>query len=289
VNLWDIQRSDSPIPDKLRIFEDCCTVLDIAFSVLEDSQEVDWRAPEFGSLWQHFESFITRGFPGAFMGRAASFRIIIINFRFCKILLTQFRDDIIRTKVLSFQSQWDVASLAKLIYYLGLRHEDREFWKSYFNGGPIGEELTTKAHKMVNIITGDGPLSIFCRLGHLATSIIPYHHSGLGGKDIAKVLKLQDKLKVDERLPLDGASETVWEDLDRLREQVNDLCDATSGGTGGTGGTGNAGDEGNADDEGNIGDTGNAGDERESLQRLLLNINYVYNLRTTRSDASDSG
>jgi hypothetical protein len=28
VNLWNTQRFDSPIPDKLRIFEDCCTVLD---------------------------------------------------------------------------------------------------------------------------------------------------------------------------------------------------------------------------------------------------------------------
>jgi hypothetical protein len=62
VNLWNTQRSDSPIHDKLRIFEGCCTVLDLAFSVLEDSRKVDWRAPEFGSLLQHFESFITHYF-----------------------------------------------------------------------------------------------------------------------------------------------------------------------------------------------------------------------------------
>jgi hypothetical protein len=68
-------------------------VLDVAFSVLENSREVDWRAPEFGSLWQHFESFITHGFEGAFMGRAASFRIGIIKARFCKVLLAQFWDD----------------------------------------------------------------------------------------------------------------------------------------------------------------------------------------------------
>jgi hypothetical protein len=74
---------------------------------------------------------------------------------------------------------------------------------------------------MVNIITSDGPLSIFCQLGHLATSTIPSHHSGLERKDIEKVLELQDKLMVDQRLPLNGASDTVWEDLDRLREQVD--------------------------------------------------------------------
>jgi hypothetical protein len=62
VIFWNTQRFDCPIPDKLRIFEDCCTVLDIAFSVLEGSQEVDWRAPEFGSLLNHFESFITHCF-----------------------------------------------------------------------------------------------------------------------------------------------------------------------------------------------------------------------------------
>ena len=61
-NLWNTQRSDCPIPEKLRIFEDCCTVLDLTFSVLEDSQEVDWRAPEFGSLSNRFESFITHCF-----------------------------------------------------------------------------------------------------------------------------------------------------------------------------------------------------------------------------------
>ena len=56
VNLWNNQRSDSPTPDKLRVFDDCCTILDLAFSVLGDSEEVDWRAPEFGLLLQHFES-----------------------------------------------------------------------------------------------------------------------------------------------------------------------------------------------------------------------------------------
>ena len=41
VNFWITQRSDSPIPDKLRVFESCCTVINRAFSVLEGLQEVD--------------------------------------------------------------------------------------------------------------------------------------------------------------------------------------------------------------------------------------------------------
>src|SRR6266478_3739101 len=85
VNLWNTQRSDRPTPDKLRVFEDSCTVIDLAFSILEDSPDVDWRAPEFGSLSQHFESFITHCFPGAFMGRTTSFRVDIIKTRLCKI------------------------------------------------------------------------------------------------------------------------------------------------------------------------------------------------------------
>jgi hypothetical protein len=193
-------------------------MLDVAFSVLENSREVDWRAPEFGSLWQHFESFITHGFEDAFMGRAAIFRIGIIKAWFCKVLLAQFWRDT-RKNVLSFRSQWDVASLAKLIYYLNLRRENRydaEFWNSYFNGGHIGAEFTDKALKMVKTITSDGPLLIFCQLGHLATSTIPSHHSGLERKDIVKVLELQDKLMADQRMPLNRASESVWEDLDRL-------------------------------------------------------------------------
>jgi Family of unknown function (DUF6535) len=267
------QRSISSTPDKLRVFECCCNVLDVAFSVLEDSREVDWRAPEFGSLWQRFESFITHGFQGAFMGRAISFRIGIIRARFCKVLLAQFWDDIIRKNVLSFRSQWDVASLAKLIHYIGLRDEDDpKFWNSCFNGGHIGAEFTAKALKMVNIITNDGPLLIFCQLGHLTTSTIASHHSGLEHKDIRKVLEFQNKLMVDQRLPLNGASDTVWEELDRLREHVEDLCGATSGGTG------------------NTGNAGNAGEEGELLQRLLRGINAVRNRRVNRSEGpSHSG
>ena len=236
--LWARERSISSASDKFRIFECCCNVLSVAFSVLEDSQKVDWRAPEFGSLWQQFESFVAHGFQGAFMGRATSFRFGLIKARFCKVLLSQFRDDFIQKNVLSFRSQWDVASLAKLIYYLGLQDkDDPEFWNSYFNGGHIGKEVTEKAHEMIDIVASDGPLSIFCQLGHLATSTISSHNSDLDRKDIEKVLELQDKLMDDQQMPLNQASDTFWEDFDQLREQVEGLCGATSGGTGGEGGS----------------------------------------------------
>ena len=242
-NLWtslqvNLPNTDSPIPDNHRIFEDCCTVLDVALSVLEDSREVDWRAPEFVSLWRHFKPFITHGFQGEFMGRAACFLIGIIKSRFCKILLAQFWDDIILKNALSFRSQCDIASLSNLIDYLGLRDEDDPgFWSSRLNGDhhDIGSEFTTKAVKMANIIARDGALLIFCQLGHLAISTIRSHPSGLECKNIEKIFELQDKLMVHQRPPLVGASDTVWEELDRLREQVEDFRGSTSRGTGDTG------------------------------------------------------
>ena len=256
VNLWNTQRSERPTPDKLRIFEDCCTVLDLAFSVLENSREVDWRAPEFGSLSQHFESFITHCFQGtSFMGRATSFRVGIIKARFCKALLVQFKDDIDREGTVSFRSQWDVASLARLICTLGLRDEQNaEFWHSYINGGHIGPEFTAKALEMINVTERDGPLLIFCQLGHLAATAVPLGQSGLELKDIEKVWELQKKVIDDKRLPLNRASYLVWEALSQHREQVNDLCHKNTGG------------------------------DREILHRLLRMIDDVLDLRFSGSE-----
>ena len=256
VNLWNTQRSERPTPDKLRVFEDCCTVLDLAFSVLENSREVDWRAPEFGSLSQHFESFITHCFQGtSFMGRATSFRVGIIKARFCKALLVQFKDDIDREGTVSFRSQWDVASLARLICTLGLRDEQNaEFWHSYINGGHIGPEFTAKALEMINVTERDGPLLIFCQLGHLAATAVPLGQSGLELKDIEKVWELQKKVIEDKRLPLNRASYLVWEALGQHREQVNDLCHKNTGG------------------------------DREILHRLLRMIDDVLDLRFSGSE-----
>jgi hypothetical protein len=230
VNLWNTQRSDSPTPDKHRVFEDCCTVVDLAFSVLEDSRKVDWRAPEFGSLAQHWESFIAHCFQGAFMGRATSFRVGVIKARFCKALLAQFSNDIERDGTVSFRSQWDVASLARLICTLGLRDkENPEFWNSYVNGGHIGTEFTTKTLEMIDITARDGPLLIFCLLGHLTTSAVPLDQSGLEFEDIEKVRELQVKVIDKERLLLKRPSNKVWEDVGQMQKQVQDLLGKNAG------------------------------------------------------------
>ncbi|KAH8995067.1 hypothetical protein EDB86DRAFT_1209331 [Lactarius hatsudake] len=135
-NLQHALQEDTPIPEKSRIFVACCTVLDRAFAALEDSQNVDWRAPEFGSLVQHFEIFVARCFQGTFIGRAMSFRISIIQARFCRALLAQFSTEEKRNGILVFRSQWDVASLARLFYTLGVGgEEDAEFWCSFIDGG----------------------------------------------------------------------------------------------------------------------------------------------------------
>ena len=254
-NLWNTERSDSPAPDKLRIFKDCCTVLDLAFSILEDSREVDWRAPEFGSLSQHFDSFIMLFSKGAFIGRATSFRVGVIRARFCNALLTQFRNDLEREGTVSFRSQWDVASLSRLINILGLRDdEDAEFWNTYIDGGHIGVEFTAKALEMIDIAVRDGPLLIFCRLGHLAATATPLHQSGLDLKDIKKLYTLQKKAIKNTRLPLSHASDAVWDGLDQLREKVRDLCGKYNG------------------------------KDRKNLRRLLRKIEDVWNLRSSGAD-----
>jgi hypothetical protein len=252
VNLWNTQRSDSPVTDKLRVFEDCCTVLDSTFSVLEDSQEVDWRAPEFGSLLNHFESFITHCFQGAFMGRATSFRVGIIRARFCRALLVQFKDDIDRERTVSFRSQWDVASLARLICNLGfLDKENADFWGSYVYGGHIGANFTVKALEMIDMAARDGPLLIFCQLGHLAITAVPLNQSGLKSEDIEKVLKLQTTAIENKHLPMKRASDIVWEALGQLRELGNERC------------------------------VKNTGKDRKLLERLLKMIDRVSHLRSS--------
>jgi hypothetical protein len=224
VNLWNAQRSDHPAPGKLRIFEDCCTVLDVALSSLENSTRVDWRAPEFGSLTQQFESFIAHCFQGSFMGRATSFRVSIIRARCSKVLLTQFYGDIEREGTIFFRSQWDVASLARLFWSLDIGNEkDAEFWKVYINGGDIGAEFTIKARETMDQAARDGPLLIFCKIGRLATMALPFHGSGLETKDLEKVRKLQRHMIEDQRLLLNRASDKVWENLRGLQDDVSHL------------------------------------------------------------------
>ena len=197
VNLWNTQ-SDRPTPDKLRVFEDCCTVIDLAFSALEDSRDVDWRAPEFGSLTQHFGHY----FQGAIMGRVTSFRVGLIKARFCNAILAQFWNDLDREGTLSFRSQWDVACFARLVDSHGLLDkEDAKFWDSYIDGGHMADFMG-KAVEMIKIAECDGPLLIFYHLGLLTSAALPLDQSGLDVKDIKSVLKLQKKVIKNKRLPL---------------------------------------------------------------------------------------
>src|SRR5258708_36562768 len=112
--------------------------------------------------------------------RATSFRVGIIRARFCKALLAQFNNDFDREGTVSFRSQWDVASLARLICAIGVLDEnDPEFWNSYVDGGHIGAELTAKALEMTLLTKRDGPLLIFCKLGHLVASAVLLALSGV--------------------------------------------------------------------------------------------------------------
>jgi hypothetical protein len=255
VNLWNIQRSDRPTPDKHRVFEDCCTVVYLAFLIPEDSREVDRRAPEFESLAQNWWPFIEHCFrvQVTFMGKATNFRVGVIKARFCNALLARFSNDI-KEGTVSFRSQWDVASLARLIRTLGLwDKENLEFWNSYVNGGHIGAEFTTKALEMIDIIARDGPLLIFCLLGHLTVSAVPLDQSGLEFEDIEKVRKLQVKVIDKERLHLNRPSDKVWGEVGQMRKQVHDLLGK------------------------------NAGKDIKILQDLLQLIDDVYNLRFSGS------
>jgi hypothetical protein len=223
VNLWNAQQSDRPTTDKLRIFEDCCIVIEVAFSSLEDSERVDWREPEFGSLVQQFESFIAHCFRSSFMGRATSFHVGIIRAQCSKALLTQFLSDFERDGAIFFRSQWDVASLARLFWTLGIGDDgDAAFWQPYINGGCLDEAIAPKAMAQ---IARDGHLLIFHTLGRLATTAAPLYGSGLN-KHLEKVEKLQRKVIKDRRSrSRDAASDSVWEKLRRLRKDISDLRD----------------------------------------------------------------
>ncbi|KAH8995142.1 hypothetical protein EDB86DRAFT_2924391 [Lactarius hatsudake] len=150
VNLLNSLQSNAFIPAKLRVFERCCTVIDAAFALLENSPNVDWRSPELGSLAHYFELFVTDCFQGMFIERAIGFRVGLIKARFCKVVLTQFLDEFNHVGTVVFRSNWDVASLARVFYSLGVgTDEDVEFWKLFVDGGSIGAEFVAKTHTML--------------------------------------------------------------------------------------------------------------------------------------------
>jgi hypothetical protein len=201
VNLWNAAQLDSRVPDKLRIFEACCTVIDAMFLALEGSIRVDWRLPEFGSLSQHFELFLTTCFRGTFIGSATGFRVGLIKLRFCDALLTQFCEEVVKERSVFLQSQWDVASLARVFYTLEVGgEEDVAFWKSFTNGGDVGADFIQKAREMLDATIRDGPLLNFCKLGHLAVTAVPSVGSGLEPAEIGKVQELP---KEDANVTLD--------------------------------------------------------------------------------------
>jgi hypothetical protein len=220
-------RSDSPIPEKLRFFDTCCGVIDDVFIALENSQKVDWRVPEFGPLAHHFELFVTNCFQGTFVSRATGFRVGLIKARFCKAVLAQFLHEVDIEGALVFRSQWDVAALARVFYTLGVGNEE-DFWKQFVDGGQIGAEFMAKAHETLDLAVRDGPLLNFVKLGHLATTAVPFEGSGLEDAEFGKLVDLLQKMMDDSPLPLQLASVKVWEDLSRLRDQVRDISAKTS-------------------------------------------------------------
>jgi hypothetical protein len=192
VNLWNAM--ESGVSDKLRTFEACCTVIDVMFTALEDS-DMDWRAPEFGSLSEHFELFATTCFQGAFVGGSIGFRVGLIKLRFCDALLGQFGEEVAQERAISLRSQWDVASLARVFYTLEVGDEDDvAFWKSLTSGGRIEADFIRKAREMLDAAIRDGPLLNFCKLGLLTVTAVPFSESGLKDADIENVRKLQRRI-----------------------------------------------------------------------------------------------
>ena len=217
-------QSDNPIPEKLRMFDTCCGVIDDVFIVLENSQKVDWRVPEFGPLAHHFELFVTSCFQGTFVSRATGFRVGLIKARFCKAVLAQFMHQANIQGALVFRSQWDVAALARIFYTLGVgSEEDMEFWKQFVDGGQIGAEFMAKAHETLELAIRDGSMLNFVKLGHLATTAVPSEGSGLEDAEFGKLVDLLQKMMDDSELPLQLASVKVWEGLSQLRDQVREI------------------------------------------------------------------
>jgi hypothetical protein len=226
VHLANSLQPNSSIQTMLHVFETCCIVIDAAFVALENSN-VDWRAPDFGSLAHYFELFVTDCFQGIFIERAIAFRVGLIKARFCKAILSQFLDEFKSKGTVIFRSHWDVASLARVFYSLGVGdHADVEFWKSFVDGGPVDPAFMAKTHAMLHKAQRDAPLLNFCKLGHLGMMAVPFEGSGLDDTEFKKLLDLMQKLMQgsDPRLPLTNASTPVWERSYQLREEVVDVC-----------------------------------------------------------------
>ena len=252
-HLLNSLRPNSFIPAMIRVFDTCCTVIDIAFVALEGSQKVDFRTPDFGSLAHYFDVYVTDCFQGMFIERVIGFRVGLIKARFCNAVLAQFLDEFSRKSTIVFRSHWDVASLARVFYSLGLG--DVEFWSSFVDGGPIGEVLMAKTYATLKLAKRDGPLLNFCRLVHLGVMAVPFEGSGLKETDFKKLLDLMQKMTDDSPLPLVHASTsaTVWEELRQLQDDVAGIYERSRG------------------------------EDRPHMEALLLKINEVYRRRPLSS------
>ena len=80
-----------------------------------------------------------------------------------------------------------------------------------------------KAHETLDLAVRDGSLLNFIKLGHLATTAVPFEGSGLEEAELGKLVDLLQKMMDDSELPLQLASVNVWEDLSRLRDQVREI------------------------------------------------------------------
>ena len=221
-HLLDSLRPNAFIPATIRIFDTCCTVIDTALVALENSQRVDLRSPDFGSLAHYFDVYVTDCFQGMFIERAIGFRVGLIKARFCNAILAQSLDELSRKGTVVFRSHWDVASLARVFYSLGVG--DVDFWSSFVDGGPIGEVLMANTYAALEVAQRDGPLLNFCRLVHLGMMAVPFDGSGLKEADFTRLLDLMLKMTKDILLPLVHESTSVWEELRRLRLDVSDIC-----------------------------------------------------------------
>ena len=143
---------------------------------------------------------MTNCFQGTFVSRATGFRVGLIKSRFCKVVLTQFMHEVDIQVALVFRSQWDVAALARVFYTLGVGNEE-VFWKQFVDGGQIGAEFMAKAHGTLDMAVRDGLLLNFVKLGHLATTAVPFEGSDLEDGEFGKLVDLLQKMRDDSALP----------------------------------------------------------------------------------------
>jgi hypothetical protein len=114
-----------PFADKLRVVMDFISILDVAFTVPNDSSNIDWQSPDFDLLMGHFFGFRDNVTQGMFLGRDANFRLGIFYIQYCHATLCQF--SMRRSRGEPFFTS-ATGSLSKLVSTLGIgTQEDRDY------------------------------------------------------------------------------------------------------------------------------------------------------------------